>query len=192
VRRVLAIAALVVTMTLALVLLTIVVLVATGTMKLYAIPTSAMEPTLHCARPGPGCEAGTHDRVFAFTRLVSYGRGDLVVFDAPPRARRECGIGGTFLKRIVGLPGETLELRLIDGKQHVYVDGERLSEPYVDERRRASGRRARFAIPEGSYFVLGDNRAVSCDSIDWGPLPGDDFTGKLVGTYWPPGRWTIR
>jgi len=191
-RRVAVTATLAVVGTLALVTLAFVVLVATGVLRVYAIPASAMEPTLRCAKPEPGCEADRMDRVLALTRLVSYDRGDLVVFDAPPLAKRECGIGGTFVKRIVGLPGERLELRLVDGKQHVYVDGRRLPEPYVDDKRRSSGRGATFAVPDASYFVLGDNRAVSCDSIDWGPLPADELTGKLVATVWPPDRITIR
>src|SRR5918999_789878 len=110
-------------------------------MKLYAIPTSAMEPTLHCARPGPGCQAGTNDRVFAFTRFVSYDRGDLVVFDATPEIAQECGNNGTLVKRIVGLPGEKVELRVVEDVYRVYVDGEPLPEPYLEGARPARARR---------------------------------------------------
>src|SRR5829696_2442448 len=80
----------------------------------YRIPSSSMEPTLHCARPGTGCEARFSDRVLA-NRFVYHfkdpARGDIVVFKTPPEAAVRCGAGGTFVKRIIGLPGETLEER---------------------------------------------------------------------------------
>jgi signal peptidase I len=169
-----------------------VLLLVSGTLKAYAIPSSAMEPTLHCARPVPGCEAGHKDRVLALTRLVSYDRGDLVVFDAPPAAERECGAGGKFVKRIVGLPGERVETRLEGGLSHVYVDGRRLEEPYVEDERRDLAPEQQFRVPEGSYFMLGDNRPQSCDSRVFGPVPEEYRIGELVATYWPPNRITFR
>ena len=170
----------------------LILLLATGTLRAYAIPGSAMEPTLHCARPGAGCEADRKDRVLALTRFVSYGRGDLVVLAAPPRAVTGCGFGGRYVKRIVGLPRERLELRIVGGREHVYVDGERLAEPYVHETQRGSSRGRRVALADGQYYVLGDNRPHSCDSRVWGPLPGDYLRGKIVATYWPLDRITIR
>jgi signal peptidase I len=189
--RALATVGIVVAVLLGLALAALVLLLATGTLKAYAIPTSAMEPTLHCARPAPGCLAGTKDRVLALTRFVSYERGALVVFDAPPLAERECGTGGKLVKRIVGLPNERVELRLVQGRGHVFVDGVSLEEPYVEDVRRAS-REGTFVVPDGSYFVLGDNRLQSCDSSIWGPLPRSHLDGKLVAAYWPPGRITFR
>ena len=76
----------------------------------YRIPTSSMEPTLLCAGPGSGCTARFSDRVLANRFIYHFtdpARGDIVVFDTPAEARRECGVRGTFVKRIVGLPGET-------------------------------------------------------------------------------------
>ncbi len=75
--------------------------------KIYRVPSSSMKPTLHCARPGIGCEADQNDLV----AVRPYGdgnpeRGDIVAFRTPPAAKRECGSGGTFIKRIVALPGE--------------------------------------------------------------------------------------
>ena len=182
----------VVAITLGLAFAALVLLLATGTLKAYAIPSSAMEPTLHCARPAPGCEAGTKDRVVALTRFVSYERGDLVVFEAPEEAERRCGAGGTFVKRIVGLPGEEVWTRLVAGRQHVYVEGERLTEPYIEDKRRSSRGKAVGVFLGDEYFVLGDNRAQSCDSSVWGPLPADNLKGEIVGTYWPPDRISIR
>jgi signal peptidase I len=77
----------------------------------YRIPSPSMEPTLHCARPEPDCEASSSDRILA-NRFVYHfhdpKRGDIVVFHAPPEATREC-MGGIFVKRIIGLPGETCD-----------------------------------------------------------------------------------
>ena len=75
----------------------------------YRIPSSSMEPTLHCARPEHGCEARFSDRVLAnrfIYRFRDAKRGDIVVFETPPAARGRCGAGGTFVKRLIGLPGE--------------------------------------------------------------------------------------
>jgi signal peptidase I len=191
-RRVAAIAALTVAGVLAAALLLLVVSLGTGTLKGYAIPTSTMEPTLRCARPAPGCTGDANDRVFVLTRFVSYERSDIVVFEPPPIARQRCRLGGTYVKRIVGLPGEKVETRIVDGKQYVYVDDERLSEPYIEAERRSRSLRGIEVFLGDEYFVLGDDRARSCDSSVWGPLPGNNLKGKLVATLWPPGRITIR
>ena len=97
-----------------------------------------MEPTLHCARPKVGCEARFDDRVLAnrfIYHLRDPHRGEIVVFDTPPAARVACGEGGTFVKRLIGLPGETVEVRLnAKGKGIVYINGKRLNEPYIAAR----------------------------------------------------------
>ena len=92
----------------------------------YRIPSSSMEPTLHCARPDTGCEARFSDRVLACRfcyRLWSPKRGDIVVFHTPPLADVRCGAGGTFVKRLIGLPGETWEERA----GYVYINGKKLT-----------------------------------------------------------------
>ena len=76
----------------------------------YRIPSSSMEPTLHCAKPANGCEARFSDRVLANRFIYRFSdpkRGDIVVFETPPAARMRCGAGGTFVKRLIGLPGDT-------------------------------------------------------------------------------------
>jgi signal peptidase I len=162
----------------------------------YRIPSSSMEPTLHCARPATGCEARFSDRVLANRFIYHFrdpGRGDVVVFDTPERAQRICGAGGTFVKRIVGLPGERLELRISNGAAFVFIDGRKLDEPYVEQQRRDGVvEERRWTIPEGQYFVMGDNRSQSCDSTKWGPLPRDNIIGKVFMTYWPPNRISFR
>ncbi len=155
--------------------------------KPYRIPSPSMEPTLHCARPVGGCLSRVADRVIAnrlVYRLHEPHRGDIVVFKAPARVKAACNAGGTFIKRIVGLPGEKLSMR----NGFVWINGVSLVEPYLQEsyRGRESGDWAR--IPEDSYFVLGDNRTMSCDSRRWGPVRRDALIGRADAIYWPPTR----
>jgi signal peptidase I len=157
----------------------------------YRIPSSSMEPTLHCARPGSGCEARFSDRVLAnrfIYHLREPARGDIVVFKTPKAAETKCGAGGTFVKRLIGLPGETWEER--DGV--VFINGKRLVEPYVHPDRRDSNTYQARRIPEGRYFFMGDNRSQSCDSREWGAVPRDNIIGEVFFVYWPPLRIGFR
>jgi signal peptidase I len=157
----------------------------------YRIPSSSMEPTLHCARPGSECEARFSDRVLACRfcyRIWDPKRGDIIVFHTPPLADQRCGAGGTFVKRLVGLPGELWEER----GGYVYINGKRLNEPYIKPARRDSRTIAPIRIAPGHYFMMGDNRVSSCDSRAWGTVPHKNLIGKVFATYWPPGRITIR
>jgi signal peptidase I len=166
-----------------LVFLVVLALTLTDVTHLYRVPSSAMEPTLHCAHPGVGCEASKQDRVFAIKYLwAEPGRSDIVAFRAPARALEACGVSGVFIKRIVGMPGETFQ----EQKGRVYIDGLLLREPYVKQRDTFSRRKVK--IPKDSYYVLGDNRAGSCDSRDWGSLPRANIIGRVIATYWPPSR----
>jgi signal peptidase I len=157
----------------------------------YRIPTSSMEPTLHCARPGSGCEARFSDRVLA-NRFVYHfrepQRGDIIVFQTPKIALQKCGADGTFVKRLVGLPGETWEER--DGV--VFINGKRLVEPYVKGNRRDQNTYPPRKIPEGRYFFMGDNRVQSCDSREWGAVPRKNIIGEAFFVYWPPLRIGFR
>jgi signal peptidase I len=161
----------------------------------YRIPSSSMEPTLHCARPAPGCEARFSDRVLANRFIYHFRdphRGDVVVFETPPAAKAKCGAGGTFVKRIIGLPGETVQVRIRRGAAYVYIDGKRLDEPYIEQDRRDIGPAETFKVPPDRYFVMGDNRAQSCDSRVWGSVPRENLIGKVFMTYWPPPRISFR
>jgi len=155
--------------------------------KPFRIPSPSMEPTLHCAKPVSGCRSRVADRVIANRlayRFHEPRRGDIVVFKASARVKAACGVGGTFIKRIVGLPGERLSMR----KGFVSIDGVSLVEPYLqaDYRGRESGDWARIA--GDGYFVLGDNRTMSCDSRRWGLVRRDDIIGRADVIYWPPDR----
>jgi signal peptidase I len=161
----------------------------------YRIPSSSMEPTLHCARPATACEARFSDRVLAnrfIYHLTDPARGDVIVFETPPEARAKCGAGGTFVKRIIGLPGERVQMRVHRGAAFVYIDGRRLEEPYLEHDRRDIGPAESFRVPPSSYFVMGDNRSQSCDSRVWGSVPRDNIIGKVFMTYWPPQRISFR
>ena len=120
----------------------IVLLIKAFVVNPYRIPSSSMEPTLHCARPAPGCEARFSDRVLANRFVYHFGdpeRGDVIVFETPPSAKAKCGAGGTFVKRIIGLPGETVQMKLRRGAAYVFIDGKRLDEPYIEQDRRDIG-----------------------------------------------------
>ena len=112
-------------------------------------------------------------------------RGDIVVFKYPDEPQRD------FIKRVIGLPGETIELR----NKKVFVDGRELNEPYVhflEASHEASevtsfDVRERYGpvqVPDGQYFVMGDNRDNSQDSRYWGFLPRHYVKGKALVIYW--------
>jgi signal peptidase I len=154
----------------------------------YRIPSASMEPTLHCARPEPGCQARFSDRVLAnrfLYHLEEPERGDIVVFETTDRIRQRCMEGGTFVKRIIGLPGETVT---VNGDGLVSIDGRPLDESgYVDPGRRG-GTFGTYRVDESAYFLLGDNRRESCDSRSWGSLPEASIIGEVFAIYWPPAR----
>jgi signal peptidase I len=174
----------------------IVLLVKAYVVNPYRIPSSSMEPTLHCAVGAAGCQARFSDRVLANRFIYHFTdpkRGEIVVFETPEAARIRCGAGGTFVKRIVGLPGETIEVRLLQGDGYVYVNGSRLDEPYVkQDRRQVAQAYGPTTIPQGQYFMMGDNRESSCDSREWGSVPRGNLIGKVFATYWPPNRIGFR
>jgi signal peptidase I len=103
----------------------------------YRVPSVSMEPSLR-----------TGDRFLAL-KIGGWGTGDIVVFHAPPRAAGACGVGGTFVKRVLRERGSTV-------------------------------------------FLVGDNRAESCDSRAYGPVPKANVVGRAFFIYWPPSRWGFR
>ena len=150
--------------------------------KPYRIPSESMAATLV-----------PQDRVLVnkvVYRMRDPHRRDIVVIDSKV-------LNKVLIKRVVGLPGERIALK--DGA--VYIDGRRLSEPYVDV---SGGRREQtdpvfgtgktwaletpYVIPPGNYFVMGDNREVSDDSRDWGTVPRNEIVGEAFFTYWPLNR----
>ena len=173
----------------------IVLAIKTWVVNPYRIPSASMEPTLHCAKPADGCEARFSDRVLAnrfIYRFRDPHRGEIVVFNTPKAAKRDCGEGGTFVKRLIGLPGETVRE---DAMAFIWVDGKKLSEPYIPAKRRdedVENREETWRVPKGEYFFMGDNRGESCDSRRWGSVPRKDLIGPVFATYWPPNRISLR
>jgi signal peptidase I len=157
--------------------------------KPYRIPSSSMEPTLHCARPGAWCEGRFSDRVVVNRLAYRFGhpkRGDIVVFTAPAAAKKVCGEGGTYVKRLIGLPGETVS------EKHgvISINGHPLSENYALNPK-SDPTSGTWHVPEGNYFLVGDDRAHSCDSRSWGVVPRSSLIGPVLLTYWPPGRLAL-
>ena len=162
----------------------------TFVVQAFKIPTGSMENNLL---------VGDHLLVnkFVFAPTVSpieravlpidpVRRGDVVVFKYPEEPDRD------FIKRVIGLPGETLELR----EKKVYIDGKPLDEPYVHFLSPPSTGASEFAaydvrerygpvtVPADQYFVMGDNRDNSQDSRYWGFLPRHYVKGKALMVYW--------
>ena len=135
------------------------------------VPTGSMESTI---------PAGS--RIMGLRLYYNFKdpeRGDIVIFKYPDDEKVD------YLKRIIGLPGETVEIA--SGK--VYIDGELLDEPYLDEE--PTGDFGPYQVPEDSYFMLGDNRAVSKDSRYWTNtyVRRDKIIAKAFFMYWPKLKW---
>lgn len=134
-----------------------------------------------------------HDREYILTDKISYKfgdpvRGDVVVFHAPDAAHCPKGTGCDFIKRVLGVPGDTLEIR-----DHVFfLNGEPLVEPYIPPENTLNpgafieGRVITLGLNE--YFVVGDNRPHSSDSRAWGPIGKENIVGKGFFRYWPLDR----
>ena len=157
----------------------------------YRIPSSSMEPTLHCARPGQGCEARLSDRVLANRFLYHFRsphRGEIIVFNTPKAAAEAaCNASGTFVKRLIGLPGETVS----EKNGYIFINGKPLNEPYIKANRR-DHQSGTWPVAKGHYFFMGDNRRESCDSRRWGSVPRSDLIGPVFAVYWPPQRIGFR
>ena len=107
---------------------------------------------------------------------VSPDYGEVIAFNAPLDPSRQ------FLKRVIGLPGDTIEVNM----GQVIRNGEPLNEPYVVNRDRRTVESVR--VPEKSYYVLGDNRPGSSDSRNWGFVPEGYIIGRAWFSYWPSDR----
>lgn len=132
----------------------------------FQIQQHSMEPTLY-----------ENDRVL-INRVVYYysrpDRRDIVILLDPTGSKND------FVKRVVGLPGEVLEIR--DGQ--TYIDNKKLTEDYLSMDR-SNENIGPLRIPEDAYFVMGDNRTVSSDSRRFGPVKRDNILGKVMVVWWP-------
>lgn len=112
-------------------------------------------------------------------RLHPPQRGDIIVFQDPYSPDRK------LIKRVIGLPGDSIEIQA----GQVLVNDQVLDEPYLEDAGDSS--RAATVLPEGEYWVMGDNRDNSSDSRSWGTLPQTRIVGKAWLSYWPPNLWGL-
>jgi signal peptidase I len=146
----------------------IIFLILNATTARFQVRGSSMEPNLHNGQ-------------YLIIGKVTYWlhppqRGDIIVFRPPNNPSDD------YIKRIVGLPGEQVDIQ--DGK--IMVDGTLLEETYIANPTPYSGS---WTLGEQEYFVLGDNRGNSSDSHSWGLLPQENIIGKAWLCYWPPDNW---
>lgn len=152
--------------------LAVALLVKTFLLQAFFIPSASMEPTLRVG-----------DRVLVNKlsyRLHDVHRGDIIVFERPEgeqnRSVRD------LIKRVIALPGETIEIR----DNQVIIDGRVLGEPYLPPGTVTAGLDEPVTVPEGHVFVMGDNRDDSRDSRFFGAIPEDRIVGRAFVRVWPP------
>ncbi|MBR2008812.1 MAG: signal peptidase I [Peptococcaceae bacterium] len=136
----------------------------------YWVPSGSMLPTIEI-----------NDKVVVTNFSYWFDgpeRGDVVVFHYPLEPKKD------YIKRCIGEPGEVIEFK--DSK--LYVDGVLTAEPYLPEGLEFDDF-GPVAVPEGSYFMCGDNRNHSSDSRSWGFVEEKHIVGKAQFVYWPFARW---
>ena len=150
--------------------------------QVFSIPSTSMVPTLN-----------VYDRILvqkAFFNWHQLHEGDIVVFTHPPRDHCAGPAATDLVKRVIALPGQTI----YSAGGILYIDGRRLSEPYLPPRDPLgppipdATRRDPFHVPRGEFYVMGDNRAISCDSRFWGPIKGSTIIGRVVLLLWHDGH----
>ena len=166
--------------------LVVAVLLAAGlrafVLQTFFIPSSSMVPAL-----------GVYDRILvlkAFFNSRDLREGDIVVFTRPPRDQCPGPAGDDLVKRVIALPGQTI----YSAAGTIYVDGRRLAEPYLPRWDPpgppipGATREHPFRVPRGEFYVMGDNRGISCDSRYWGPVQGSSIVGRVVLLWWHAGH----
>jgi signal peptidase I len=176
------------------VLLTLVIFLAVrAVVQNFKVEGASMEPTLHSGqyllinKVGYARADGTplttvvkQDPSIGSSYLFGGpSRGDIIVFRSPVQPDKD------FIKRVIGVPGDTVEVR---GGQ-VLVNDQPIEEPYI--RDRSPYLVPRQVVPPGHYYVLGDNRPNSSDSHVWGLVPADNIIGRAWVSYWPPNLWGV-
>jgi signal peptidase I len=166
--------------------LVVALLLRTLVVQTFYIPSGSMEPTLKIG-----------DRILVNKlsyHFHSVHRGDIVVFARPPA--ENCGGPevNDLVKRVIGLPGETISLTK-GTKGYVLIDGKRLNESWLPSSAQGTtypgpagpsySLNHPYVVPANHYFVMGDNRTESCDSRYWGPISKSLIVGKVELRVWP-------
>ncbi len=142
----------------------------------FSIPSGSMEPTLQIG-----------DRIVVDKLSVEFGTihiGDMIVFRAPPKVAADCSDAvPDLVKRVIGVPGDHLSSR----GDVVYVNHRPLDENWTHNEP-LGGKIGPLTVPQGQYFVMGDNHSNSCDSRTWGTVPHGNIIGKVFLRIWPPSR----
>jgi signal peptidase I len=162
--------------------LAVAVLLAVGirtfVVQAFSIPSTSMVPTLN-----------VYDRILVWKAFFSWHQlreGDIIVFTHPPRDHCPGPARTDLVKRVIALPGQTI----YSAGGVLYVDGRRLREPYLPSDDPlgppipGASRHDPFRVPRGEFYVMGDNRAISCDSRYWGPVQGSTIVGRVVMLVW--------
>jgi signal peptidase I len=157
------------------IVLIVALLVAVGmrtfVVQTFFIPSGSMEPTLNVG-----------DRILVDKlsyHLHAVHRGDIIVFARPPGETLEPGVND-LVKRVIGLPGESISAQ----NGQVYINGKPLAEPWLPKGV-VTDDFGPVKIPQGYYFVMGDNRGYSSDSRVFGPISGKLIVGRVVMRIWP-------
>lgn len=140
----------------------------------YLIPSGSMKPTLQI-----------NDRLIVDKisyHIVNPHRGDILVFTPPEKVINQENSRDAFVKRLIGLPGEKVEVKL----GQVYINNQPLAETYIAQQPDYTW--GPKIVPPNSYLVLGDNRNSSYDSHVWGFVERDRIIGKAAVRFWPLGR----
>lgn len=155
-------------------------LVRTFAFQVFWIPSTSMVPAL---------DKG--DRIVVQKLFFSPGdvrEGDIVVFSHPPLD--ECGGSqeDDLVKRVIALPGQTIYSQ----GNTIYINGKPLAEPYLPSYdplgRPIASKQHPYKVPTGDFYVMGDNREISCDSRYWGPITGSSIVGKVIAVLWRNGH----
>jgi signal peptidase I len=149
----------------------------TFVLQTYFIPSKSMKPTLYVG-----------NRIMVDKLAAELGHiniGDIVVFRAPPGVVTKCGDADPDLvKRVIGLPGDVLTSK----GNTIYVNGQPLDEKW-SHYEPLGVPIGHVTVPQGQYFMMGDNHANSCDSRYWGTVPRSNIIGKVFLKFWPLSQW---
>jgi len=167
----------------------IAVVLRTFVVATFSIPSGSMEPTLQIG-----------DRILVDKlsyHLHGVDRSNIIVFSTPPTEDCAGPPVADLVKRVIGLPGETISL----AGGRVYIDGHVLAEPWLPPATRTETFPAlseepyalhrAYKIPANDVYVMGDNRQFSCDSRYWGPVPESTIVGKVDVRMWPLSRFAF-